>query len=272
MDLYLAGSYSRPYVIEEFYKAMDLYLAGTMYGNQSRAISELKIPETHNIAILESFYYADEFTEKMIPFFGKFLLDSGAFTFMTSQKNHSIKWDDYVERYADFINRNKVDLFFELDIDSIVGIKEVERLRGKLERLTGKHPIPVWHKSRGKDYFLRMCDKYKYVSIGGIVSKEFSHDEHKYFPWFINTAHSKGAKIHGLGYTNLKGLTKYHFDSVDSTSWTTGNRFGSVYHFNGRTMIKINKSEDERMTNVRELALHNFNQWVKFQKYAKEHL
>lgn len=270
MDIFLAGTYSRSFVIEEWYKAMDVYLAGTMYGNQSKAISTLGINPA--ISILESFYYADEFTEKMIPHFEKFLLDSGAFTFMTSQKNPSIDWDDYVERYADFINRNKVDLFFELDIDSIVGIKEVERLRAKLERLTGKQSIPVWHKSRGKEYFLRMCREYNYVSLGGIVSREFVPSEYKYFPWFINIAHEHGAKIHGLGFTNLKGLTKYHFDSVDSTSWTSGNRFGSVFYFDGRTMTKVDRKENERMINTRELAIHNFNEWVKFQKYAKQHL
>ena len=111
-----------------------------------------------------------------------------------------------------------------------------------------------------------------YVSLGGIVTREFKASEYKYFPWFINTAHSKGAKIHGLGFTNLKGLKKYHFDSVDSTSWTSGNRFGSVYHFNGRTMIKTDRKPNERMANPRELAIHNFNEWVKFQKYAEKYL
>ena len=270
MDLFLAGTYSRPFVIEEQYRDMDLFLAETMFGNQSNTISTLGLNPA--ISILESFYYADEVTEKMIPYFEKFLLDSGAFTFMTSQKNTSIDWDNYVERYADFINRNKVDLFFELDIDSIVGISEVERLRDKLERLTGKQCIPVWHKSRGKDYFLRMCNEYSYVSLGGIVSREFLPNEYKYFPWFIDTAHKHGAKIHGLGFTNLKGLTKYHFDSVDSTSWTSGNRFGCVYYFDGRTMIKVDRKANERMVNTRELAIHNFNEWVKFQKYAKTYL
>ena len=271
MDLYIAGCYSgRPFVIEEYYKAMDLYLAGQWPWKEKGIYDEAL--KTHKLYVLESFFYADELTEKMIPCFGKFLLDSGAFTFLTSKKNGSVNWEEYVEKYADFINRNKVQTFFELDIDPIVGIKEVERLRRKLENLTGKQSIPVWHKSRGKEYYLRMCDEYNYVSLGGIVSKEFKSTEYKYFPWFINEAHKRGAKIHGLGFTNLEGLKKYHFDSVDSTSWTSGNRFGSVYHFDGKTMQKTDRKSNERMANTRELALHNFNEWVKFQKYAETHL
>lgn len=46
-------------------------------------------------------------------------------------------WDAYVSGYADFINRFDVKLFFELDIDNVVGLAEVERLRHKLEKDDG---------------------------------------------------------------------------------------------------------------------------------------
>ena len=37
-------------------------------------------------------------------------------------------------------------------------------------------------------------------------------------------------------------------------------------------MIKHNKGEGQRMADSRSLAVHNFNEWVKFQQYAKTHL
>lgn len=117
-----------------------------------------------------------------------------------------------------------------------------------------------------------MCEEYDYVAIGGIVSKEIDKDDYKYFPWFINEAHKRGAKIHGLGFTNLEGLTKYHFDSVDSTSWTAGNRFGYIYTFNGKTMVKVKCPQGTRLKDSREAAVRNFNEWVKFQKYAQRNL
>ena len=116
-----------------------------------------------------------------------------------------------------------------------------------------------------------MCDEYDYVAIGGIVSQEIKRDEYKYFPWFINEAHKRGAKIHGLGFTNLKGLALYHFDSVDSSSWTTGNRFGAIYKFNGREMTITRKPPNTRVK-ARETAINNFNEWVKFCQYAETHL
>lgn len=223
-------------------------------------------------SILQSFYYCDSFTEEtIIPNCKNFLLDSGAFTFMSSSKK-AVEWDDYLQKYIAFINRNNVDRFFELDIDSVVGYEKVKQMRRILEEKTGKPCIPVWHKSRGKTEFVELCKQYDYVALGGIVSKEIKPQEYKYFPYFINTAHEHGAMIHGLGFTNLQGLTKYHFDSVDSTTWTSGNRFGQVYSFDGKSMIQHKRPEGVRIASHEDIALYNFNEWVKFQKYAEIHL
>lgn len=225
----------------------------------------------HHPFILESFFYADADTERLIPYYGDFLLDSGAFTFMQG-KGGSPNWDEYVERYADFINRNKVEKYFELDIDSVVGYDRVKEIRRKLERLTNRPTIPVWHLSRGLDDFKRMCDEYNNVSIGGIVSKEITPDKYKALPSLIAEAHKRGAKIHGLGFTALDWLQKCHFDSVDSTAWTTGNRFGYLYYFDGRTMKKKDAPKGHRLGDSRAAALNNYTEWIKYQKWADSHL
>ena len=251
--------------------ALELYLAGlqgeTAWGGKVLAVDEPKI----DLFILESFYYADEWTERIIPKLRKFMLDSGAFTFLNCNKGKP-DWEAYVDSYADFVNRNGVELFYELDIDPIIGYDGVLKLRQRLEDRTGRKSIPVWHKSRGKDEFLRMCEEYDYVSIGGIAGREISRKDYDVFPWFIKEAHKRGAKIHGLGFTNLEGLRKYHFDSVDSTAWTSGNRFGAVYKFNGKTMVKYDKKEGQKLADPRAVAVNNFNEWVKFQRYAEGHL
>ena len=223
--------------------------------------------------ILESFYYADADTERLLPYFGDFMLDSGAFTFMQGKRRAN--WEEYVERYADFIKRNKVQKYFELDIDSVIGYEEVKKLRARLEKLVGWKSIPVWHNSRGKDEFVRHAEEYPYVALGGLVAvgkAEYARKLWKHFPWFIDTAHKNGAKIHALGFTSLDGIAQYHFDSVDSTAWTGGNRFGFVYHFNGKTMDKIDVPKGYRIKDSRRLALINYTEWIKFQKYAETHL
>lgn len=246
---------------------MDLYLAGGE-GEKKRAF-ELFDFTKEKLYILGSFANLTKIIKENIHHFN-FLLDSGAFTFMQKAKN-GIIWDDYIKRYADFINEKNIDLFFELDIDNIVGIKEVERLRDKLENLTNKKSIPVFHKSRGLEYWHKIIKNYNYVAIGGIVTREIKPKEYNFFTYFLKTAKENNCKVHGLGFTNLQGLKKYPFYSVDSTSWVSGNKFGAVYTFNGETMIKTDKKQGQRVKN-KETAINNFTEWVKFQKYAKDYL
>lgn len=265
IDAFLGGG--GYHEVGEHQENMNIFLAGNLYDKDRYTIN------AKNLNILESYFYlrSKEWMFPLIKEFKNFLLDSGAFTFMNQVKNHKVNWDEYIEEYAAFINKLDIDLFFELDIDVLVGIKEVERFREKLEKLTGKKSIPVWHVSRGHDYWLKMIKEYDYVAIGGIVTKEIRPKQYPIFTQLIKEAHIKNCKVHGLGFTNLKGLEKYRFDSVDSTSWLSGNRFGAVYKFNGRTMIKIDKKEGQRVK-AYKTAINNFIEWVKFSKYAEKYL
>lgn len=128
-----------------------------------------------------------------MPYFGDFLLDSGAFTFMQGTSG-AVDWDGYIERYAEFIRRNSIDKFFELDIDSVVGYDRVKPMRRKLESLANRQSIPVWHKSRGIEEYRRLCDEYPYVALGGIVSGEFTKADYRLFPALIAEAHKRGGK------------------------------------------------------------------------------
>ena len=241
---------------------MDLYLAGDVRYKNIKWSADVNTP------ILESYIYINEESQKNIPRLKKFLLDSGAFTFFSG--GHNVVWEEYVDRYADFINRFQIERFFELDIDSLIGFNAMMQLRRRLERATGKQPIPVWHISRGIEQFKRDADEYPYVALGGIAGKSWSTKQQEKYPWFIREAHKRGAKIHALGYTSLTGIQKNHFDSVDSTAWTTGNRFGYIYKFDGKTMQKINVPRGMKLK-TQKVAQHNFDEWAKFSKYAKTH-
>jgi hypothetical protein len=286
MNVYLAAPHSRSEVVEEMkiYQASLVssgHLKDHIRESMSKFIGDGDNPiaddfvrdvKLSEMSILESFYYLRKNEEFMAlaKHFGSFLLDSGAFTFMTGAHKGSINWDEYVEDYARFINKHDIKLFFELDIDSVVGLQEVERLREKLEALTGKKPIPVWHKNRGKEYFIKMCENYPYVALGGIVTKEIPRQKYeKGFPWFIKTAHLHRCKIHGLGYTTILNLPKYHFDSVDSTAWLYGNRGDYLYKFNPSKGTMDQLKADNARLKSREGAVNNFREWVKLCKYAE---
>tara|TARA_R110002051_G_scaffold97960_1_gene168061 strand:+ start:335 stop:1087 length:753 start_codon:yes stop_codon:yes gene_type:complete len=207
------------------------------------------------------------------------LLDSGAFTFMNSRKNSKIDWDEYIDKYSSFINKYNIKLFFELDIDSLVGLKEVERLRSKLERQTNKKSIPVWHKSRGLKYWENMCQEYNYISIGGIVTKEIKQTEYKFFAPMLKIAKENNCKVHALGFTRTRKLHLYKFYSVDSTNWIT-TRFNIFYKYDNINNImqsqkKINNTNNKlRVSKEKrdEYNIFQIKEWVKFQKYADENL
>lgn len=254
---------------------MNVFLAATM--NWQKKIEPFGVlPDLRSIYLLESFFYMKSKKDTDFSWCvdsDKFLLDSGAFTFMSNSKVKA-DWDKYVEDYADFINKYNVKYFFELDIDSVAGLKKVEQLRERLESLTGKKPIPVWHLSRGKEYYEWMCKHYPYVAFGGIITDGLpSKTLEKYFPWFINTAHKNGAKIHALGYTS-KRLKEFKFDSVDSSSWLIGNQVGKYFKFDAakQEIYQIPRPEGTKIRNYKELAAYNFNEWVKFQRYAETNL
>lgn len=243
---------------------MKVFLAGT-------ASHENVIKNNTPKYILESFQYIKSWQVELLKQIDDFLLDSGAFTFIQNNYKSEIEWDEYIERYAAFINECNINHFFELDIDSVIGYDKVIEYRHKLEKLTNKQCIPVWHKSRGVEEYKRHCQEYPYVSIGGYVIKELNANDYKAFPSMINYAHEKGAKVHCLGFTSTTKLNEYRFDSVDSTTWINGARFANVCWFRNNVIEQIHW-KNKRCTDVEKLSEHNLKEWIKFQNYADKYL
>ena len=144
-------------------------------------------------------------------------------------------------------------------------------MRKVLEEGTGKKCIPVWHKSRGLDEWRMLTKEYDYIGLGGLAIKEIKLKEYKYLIPLLNIAKENGCKVHGLGFTRLEELKRYHFYSVDSTSWLNGGKFGTLYTFQDGT-LKMIRYEGRRIRNYKESDYHNIEEWLKFQKYADKFL
>lgn len=216
--------------------------------------------------ILESFLYIADWQKRNIHKFKSFMLDSGAFTFAYGNGRSLDDIDGYLASYIDFINENDIDLFFELDIDALVGYERVKQMRKRLESETGKQCIPVWHVPRGWNEWLNLCDEYDYIALGGIVGGEWN--DLRCIKAFTREAAKHGTKVHGLGYTR-KNLAELGFHSVDSSSWLMGNRTGLVYEFRDGYMLKHPAPKGYRIVD-NETAEHNLVEWVRYSEYLEK--
>ena len=240
---------------------MKLCLAGTS------GVYESTRPYLNDVPyLLESFFYFCNFQKPFIKTADLFLLDSGAFTFMNGA-NGKVNWDDYISKYIAFINDNDIEHYFELDIDAIVGYEEVKRIRARIESETGKKSIPVWHKSRGIDEFKRLVKDYDYIAIGGFAIKHIKQNEYPIIRKMVQYAYESGTKVHGLGFTP-KEVTKYKFYSVDSTTWLSCRRFGSLFKYDdGQMRMVTPKNHGTRKDRQREIEVLTLKEWIKYQKY-----
>lgn len=224
--------------------------------------------------VLSSFFYCERFTPltESIPYMRDFLLDSGVFSFINSGK----KFDDsYIHRYAEYIRENKIKSYVELDVDQIIGVKETRKLRDKIENLVGWPSIPVWHTIRGKESFLQDCRDYQRICLGFFLTEGLPTQlTEKYTPWFIEKAHENNCKIHGLGFTKTTLLPKFHFDSVDSSTWSFAQRSGLIYEFDleKKVMKNTKRPEHLKMKDYRGIVNHSWQQWRKYQDWARAYL
>jgi len=246
---------------------MKVYLAGQWpWAEQGIYNKEIN----QKLYVLESFYYIKDWMFPYIENHWEFLLDSGAFSFFGGTK---VDWGKYVDKYIQFINEHDIKQFFELDLYSVIGVKETEKLRAKIESKTQKQSIPVFHRRLGIDYYKMLCAEYDYIAISasGMYESKWVRQDPEKLKMVIRYANNQGVKVHGLGYTKLPLLKEMKFHSIDSTAWIYGNRGGFVYTHQRGEMKKTKVTKGKRLK-AKDVAIHNFKEWVKLQKYANVYL
>lgn len=248
---------------------MRIYLASTFSGMDKNTRQEF-IEKGKPKYILETFFSGEKPCLNALKDAGgskNFLLDSGAFSYMSGAKCSKEQMLEYADRYADFIKQNKISQYFELDVDTIFGIDFVETIRRELERKTNIPSIPVWHKGRGVEYWKKMCNEYEYVAIGGLVF-HVKQSEWPAIHKLVDYAYKRGVKVHGLGFTKTKDLRKWPFYSVDSASWTKAAALGQQCHtFNGRYIESHRIDGKGHKIVLSKLVMHNGIEWCKYQRY-----
>lgn len=218
--------------------------------------------------ILGSYFYWKNNNIKKIYSSSEIILDSGVFTMFGKNRMSKKQIEKYTDNYIEYIIKNNIKNFVEMDLDSLYPYSYVKFLRNKIEKGVKKKCIPIWHSSRGKNEFLEMCEKYPYSGIGGMVINEPIKQYKHLFPDLNKFAKAKGSKLHCMGFTPTKNLHKFGFYSSDSTSWSTGGRYGQIYYFKNNQLIIKSKPKNTRIKNYKELNKFNLKQRLKYQNYC----
>ena len=200
----------------------------------------------------------------------RLILDSGAFSYMNGQDATEKEMDEYCNAYADFVIKYNIKRYVELDIDALFGYKKTLEYRHYLEKRTGRQSIPIFHRSRGKQAFMDMCNDYEYAGLGGIAIKTIKKSEYQYFKQLNRYAKFHNCKLHAMGFTPSRNINDYGWFSADSSSWNSGGRFGTIYQFKHDHIIQIRKPEGHRINRAyrAKLSQRNWLEWCKYQHYV----
>jgi hypothetical protein len=201
--------------------------------------------------MLVSFLYAEKkgskwFEDRAKKYPGvKLFIDSGAHTFRKDGYTEAwpdLAWfDDYVQRYRDWIikNRDYIELVVNLDIDNVCGFSEMVRWDNEVFRPLERLGIPVcyvWHESYGFDHWMKMCREHEYVGLPGHLSEA---DFYK----MLKPAMANGCRVHGFAATKSYVLGRIPLATVDSTSWKAGEMYGQTFVFENSKLKVIDKNQ-----------------------------
>lgn len=213
---------------------------------------------------LMSYYYLqnkDAIANQIRDYSEQILIDSGAHSFQfgikTDFKEYTIKYAEFIKRF----DRPNVLGYFEMDIENIIGMDNVLELRKYLEGATDKI-IPVWHKGRGIDNYLAMCEQYagKVIAIGGFRGTDIRDDQ---YLMFLKYARQYGCKVHCLGMTRKQVLDKVPFDYTDSASWHMHSIYGSSYK-----KVKGKKfARPKNLAERNEQEIYNYQHGIALQEH-----
>lgn len=199
-------------------------------------------------------------------------IDSGVFTFMrragvtVQNKKASTKkpatfeeFREFAKSYVDYLKTDAHlwDWIIEIDCAELFGVEVEDRFRKGMRDLVGDKLLPVWHVQRGHDGWQQMIREFPYVCMA--MSKGSggrNRRNHAMVRTMIREAHEQGTKVHILGLSTLEHFETYEADSMDSSSWASGVRWGEIKLNRGKVMVpKFDQSQRRPLEHAKMLQL-----------------
>lgn len=221
------------------------------------AIAQYEYPLLKGDYFLSYFYKKN--TEKALTlkpanYVGDIIVDSGAHSFFgayglfdnvsyqkDTAKRASLKEiEEYFEKYIDWVRvwYDKIGYYAELDLQEIVGMARVMEWRKRLIKAgLGSKLITCVHYGDTWQDFKWMLDNTpsRYVATQGIRQGKANIDHKK----FIREAYQERVRIHGFAMTKREVMEGLPFYSVDSSSWLSVYKFGTIFKFDGSKIRRI---------------------------------
>lgn len=157
----------------------------------------------------------------------RWLLDSGAFT--AHEQGRVIE----VRDYCDFLHQHGHLFWQTIGLDK-VGNAAVTRSNLAAMRADGLNPMPVLTVDEdARDAPALLGDACKHLCVAGGVTEPVE----RYGPRLALLRRVLGPDVwlHGLGFSRGHSVARTTVDSVDSSTWLAGKRWGQLVWFDPRT-------------------------------------
>lgn len=123
----------------------------------------------------------------------------------------------------------------------------------------GLNVLPVFHTGSPWDRLEKLCAQYSYVALGGMVPYTRMYGE--VMRWMVKCFRigaEHGTVFHGFGQTNATAMASLPFYSVDSSTWSTGARYGWMFLWDERTagMARIRSGTSDARKHARVLRTY----------------
>lgn len=169
---------------------------------------------------------------------GHLFIDSGAFSAFNS--GTSIDINQYIAFLQQY--QHKITVYAGLDVigDWHASSKNIEYMETK-----GLHPLPVFHYGSPLMELERICERYNYFGLGGLVplARRCSELQGWLDKCFAIIKRYWPKKVHPLGITSQWMLERYPVYSCDSTSAIRGGGFGNVLFFERGKLLQKSYKE-----------------------------
>lgn len=158
------------------------------------------------------------------------MIDSGAFTaFMSGAE---IKLEDYIKACREHYHNN---CWQYVMLDKIRDPKQTRVNAGKMHD-AGLSPMGVWVIGEKKEFLKDLMDINEHLCVAGGFDNSREDMRGRYQAAYRHT--NKRAQIHGLAFVKFPDMYQLPLNSVDSSTYSAGQRFGKCDVFHTRTGMK----------------------------------